>query len=267
MTSQPHFPATDRTGIDVDEMEADQASVPDYRTADTHPADTDPADSRLAGATSEGAGSQAAQDPDLVILAGEVVEEDADPEAADPEAADPEAADPEATDPEAAATEPRAGDDLAESDPSMNDPSMNDPSMNDPSMNDPSMNDLTGSGREEYATNGDPDLVAVEATGTTALTGATQRPADLGQQWHDIQAMFVDDPRGSVELAAAAADSAVSALMETLHQRQSALAPTASTSADPGGTEQLREALRSYRIFCQSLGEIGQRLAQPATTS
>ena len=247
MTSQPHFPATDRTGIDVDEMEADQASVPDYRTADTHPADTDPADSRLAGATSEGAGSQAAQDPDLVILAGEVVEEDADPEAADPEAADPEA-----TDPEAAATEPRAGDDLAES---------------DPSMNDPSMNDLTGSGREEYATNGDPDLVAVEATGTTALTGATQRPADLGQQWHDIQAMFVDDPRGSVELAAAAADSAVSALMETLHQRQSALAPTASTSADPGGTEQLREALRSYRIFCQSLGEIGQRLAQPATTS
>ena len=252
MTSQPHFPATDRTGIDVDEMEADQASVPDYRTADTHPADTDPADSRLAGATSEGAGSQAAQDPDLVILAGEVVEEDADPEAADPEAADPEAADPEATDPEAAATEPRAGDDLAES---------------DPSMNDPSMNDLTGSGREEYATNGDPDLVAVEATGTTALTGATQRPADLGQQWHDIQAMFVDDPRGSVELAAAAADSAVSALMETLHQRQSALAPTASTSADPGGTEQLREALRSYRIFCQSLGEIGQRLAQPATTS
>ena len=76
--------------------------------------------------------------------------------------------------------------------------------------------------------------------------------------------MFVDDPRGSVELAAAAADAAVSALVETLHQRQAALRRTGSASADPGGTEQLREALRSYRIFCQSLTDIGQRLAQPA---
>jgi hypothetical protein len=53
--------------------------------------------------------------------------------------------------------------------------------------------------------------------------------------------------------------------LETLHQRQSALAPAGTTSADPGGTEQLREALRSYRIFCQSLTEIGQRFTQPAT--
>jgi hypothetical protein len=252
MTSQPHFPATDRTDIDDDEMAADQASASDYRAADTYPADTRPT-----GATSEGVGSQAAQDPDLIIVAGEVVEEDADPEAADPEAADPQASD----------TGPRAGDDLAESD-----RSVNDPSMNDPTGSDLTGSDLTGSDREDYATSGDPDLVAAEASGTSALTGATQpgatqRPADLGQQWHDIQAMFVDDPRGSVQLAAAAADSAVGALMETLHQRQSALAPAGDTSADPAGTEHLREALRSYRIFCQSLGEIGQRLAQPATMS
>lgn len=135
----------------------------------------------------------------------------------------------------------------------------------------------------------DPDAaVGAEATGTPVQTGAIEpggdlrdgtqdmtdlsgsasvednvRPADLGQQWHDIQAMFVDDPHGSVELAAAAADAAVSALVETLHQRGSELASAGSTSADPGGTEQLREALRSYRIFCQSLTEIGLRLAQP----
>jgi hypothetical protein len=99
---------------------------------------------------------------------------------------------------------------------------------------------------------------------TEGLAGESGRMAGLGEQWHDIQALFVDDPHGSVELAAAAADAKVSALVEVLHQRQSAFAPTGSTSADPGGTEQLREALRSYRIFCQGLTEIGQRLAQLA---
>jgi hypothetical protein len=217
MTSQPDSPVTDRIGIDEDAMDA-------------------------------------AQDPDLVIVAGEVVEEDVDPDATE--------------------TNTVGGDDLATS---------------DPATSDPTDSDLATSDRDEYATTDGPDLVGAETAGTTALTGTApdaytsdglqseadwsdnrrvedgMRPADLSQQWHDIQAMFVDDPRGSVDLAAAAADAAVSALVQTLQQRQSALAPAGSTSADPGGTEQLREALRSYRIFCQSLTEIDQRLAQPAT--
>jgi hypothetical protein len=229
MTSQPDSPATG--GIDIDEnpMEAEQAPAYDYRTADARPA----------GLTSEAADSEAAQDPGLIIVAGEVVGED--------------------TDPDAPHTDTEAG------------------------------CDLTGSDPDDYGTAGSPDLVAAEATGAAAVTGTqpdaylpdglqndsdrsgngriedTARPAELGQEWHDIQAMFVDDPRGSVDLAAAAADSAVSALLETLHQRQSALVPAGTTSADPGSTEQLREALRSYRVFCQSLTEIGQRFAQPAT--
>jgi hypothetical protein len=198
----------------------------------------------------------AAQDPDLVIVAGEVVEEDADPVGAE--------------------TDTDGGNDLAASDPTARDLAVSDPTVSDPTVSD----------SEDYAT-GDPDLVATEAAGTTALAdtppdaypvddsqnetdlsgggslGESARPAGLSQQWHDIQAMFVDDPRGSVDLAAAAADAAVSALVQRLQQRQSALVPAGSTSADPGGTEQLREALRSYRIFCQSLTEIGQRLAQP----
>ncbi len=233
MTSQPDSPATDHIDIDEYPMEAKQAPAYGIPTADT----------RQAGVTGEAADSDAAQDPDLIIVAGEVVDEDTDPDAPDT----------------------GARDDLTGS-------------------------DLTGGDREEYSTTGDLGLVTAEAAGTTAVPDATQpdaymadgllnetdrsdngriednaRPADLGQQWHDIQAMFVDDPRGSVELAAAAADSAVSALLETLHQRQSALAPAGTTSADPGGTEQLREALRSYRIFCQSLTEIGQSFTQPAT--
>jgi hypothetical protein len=89
----------------------------------------------------------------------------------------------------------------------------------------------------------------------------------LDERWHDIQAMFVDDPRGSVQQAAAAADAAVSALVQTLQQRQAALVPAGSAAGDPGDTEQLREALRSYRIFCQNLAEIGQQLPQPAVAA
>jgi hypothetical protein len=189
MTSQPDYPATDRIGLDEDAPET----------------------------------GEAARDPDLVIVAGEVTEDDAHPNAPDigylageglpkdageglPKDEVPEDVVPEDVVPEDVAPE----DDVPED-----------------------------------------DLVAGET--------------DLGQQWHDIQAMFVDDPPGSVELAAAAAEAAVSALMQTLHRRQSALAPAGSSSTDPGGTEQLREALRGYRIFCQSLSEIGKRLTQPTT--
>ena len=86
------------------------------------------------------------------------------------------------------------------------------------------------------------------------LLAADKRPADLGEQWHDIQAMFVDDPRGSVQRAAAAADAAVSALAELLRERQAALFPAGGASAD---TEQLRETLRSYRVLCQNLADVG----------
>jgi hypothetical protein len=221
MTSQPDSPVTDRIGIDEDAMDA-------------------------------------AQDPDLVIVTGEVVEEDADPDATE--------------------TDTDRGNDLA----------AGDLTAGDLTGSDLTESDLTESDGDEYAATDSPELVGAETASTTAMTGTppdaymsdglqseadgsdngrvedSMRPADLGQQWHDIQAMFVDDPRGSVDLAAAAADAAVSALVQTLQQRQSALAPAGGTSADPGGTEQLREALRSYRIFCQSLAEIGQRLAQPA---
>jgi hypothetical protein len=90
---------------------------------------------------------------------------------------------------------------------------------------------------------------------------------DLSQQWHDIQAMFVDDPRGSVQLAAAAAETAIGTLVEDLQLRQAALAPPVGASNDPGDTEQLREALRNYRIFCQSLTDIGQQLPRSAAAA
>jgi hypothetical protein len=107
--------------------------------------------------------------------------------------------------------------------------------------------------------------VAVDARQDVGAATARHDNGDAGRGWHDIQAMFVDDPRGSVQLAAAAADAAVDALMATLHQRQSALAPADEGVRDSGETEQLREALRSYRVFCQQVADLGQQLSEPAT--
>ena len=107
--------------------------------------------------------------------------------------------------------------------------------------------------------------VAVAGRHDMPPADARHRNGDVGREWHDIQAMFVDDPRGSVEMAAAAADAAVDALVAMLHQRQSALTPAVGAEHESGETEQLREALRSYRIFCQNVADLGHQLTEPAT--
>ncbi len=100
------------------------------------------------------------------------------------------------------------------------------------------------------------------AAATTGRAGQ-QGIGALGQQWHDIQAMFVDDPRGSVQLAAEAADAAVCSLVESLRERQNGMRPAAgSASSDPADTEQLRGALRTYRAFFETVRDLAQRLSQ-----
>jgi hypothetical protein len=67
------------------------------------------------------------------------------------------------------------------------------------------------------------------------------------QRWSEILATFVDDPRGSVKMAADAVDSAIEEIVTSVRARQQALA---SSWQDSGAdTEQLRSALREYRSF------------------
>jgi hypothetical protein len=80
-------------------------------------------------------------------------------------------------------------------------------------------------------------------------TAASVAPGRLGGQWHDIQAMFVDDPEGSVQRAAQVTEAAATALAESLRRRQAALIP----ADDANNTEELREALRDYRDFYERL--------------
>lgn len=94
-----------------------------------------------------------------------------------------------------------------------------------------------------------PPLVTGEAP--VADTPDTIPAAALAeQQWPAIQSLFVDDPRGAVERAAAAATEVAASLVATLEREQSELRAAWQQNAD---TEQLRTVLQRYRAFCGRL--------------
>jgi hypothetical protein len=101
----------------------------------------------------------------------------------------------------------------------------------------------------------------------TVPANGRQSAAALSEQWHDIQASFVDDPRGAVERAADAADAAVSALSSSLREYQASLAPSDAGAADDPDTEHLRTALRGYRVLCQNIEDMRQQLSGLETAS
>ena len=91
----------------------------------------------------------------------------------------------------------------------------------------------------------------VPASAPVADTPDTTPAAALAeQQWPAIQSMFVDDPRGAVERAAAAAGEVAASLIATLEREQAELRSSWQQDAD---TEQLRTALQRYRAFCGRL--------------
>lgn len=116
---------------------------------------------------------------------------------------------------------------------------------------------------ETVSAESDPAVTTAAATEVDAVGDSAN--GSPGAEWHDIQAMFVDDPRRSVQSAAEKADAAVSSLAELLHRRRSALATAAAGAPNaPGETEELREMLRRYRIFCQRVTDLGGQLQEPA---
>jgi hypothetical protein len=94
------------------------------------------------------------------------------------------------------------------------------------------------------------------AYGSAGAGGQPFSSQHLSQEWREIQASFVDDPRGAVQLAAEAADAALTALVTSLRDRHATLGPTAAQD-----TEQLRAALQEYRMFCQGIAETGRRFS------
>ena len=76
---------------------------------------------------------------------------------------------------------------------------------------------------------------------------AASATASLSARWHEIQAMFVDDPRSSVEMAAGLVDDSVQALVASVREQQASL--LAAWHGEDAGTEELRAAVQHYRAF------------------
>jgi hypothetical protein len=99
-------------------------------------------------------------------------------------------------------------------------------------------------GTEESASSG---IMAHDPLASSDSAVPAPPGAITAQRWSEIMAGFVDDPRGSVKVAADAVDSAVEELLASVRARQQALA--SSWQSDEADTEQLRTALREYRSF------------------
>ncbi|HUJ05243.1 MAG TPA: hypothetical protein VLX31_03930 [Streptosporangiaceae bacterium] len=87
-------------------------------------------------------------------------------------------------------------------------------------------------------------------------------------EWSEIKAMFVDDPRGSVELASGLVGAAIDDLTQAVRRHQAELASFGTEGDDGQQTEQLRKALLAYRRFADELECLAANLpVAPATGS
>ncbi len=75
--------------------------------------------------------------------------------------------------------------------------------------------------------------------------------------WNAIQAMFVDDPRASVERADGLVDDRVEALLQSVRKQLRTV--QSAWRADDAGTEELRVALQGYRALWISLEDFPAR--------
>jgi hypothetical protein len=80
--------------------------------------------------------------------------------------------------------------------------------------------------------------------------------ASPGTRWPEIQAMFVDDPRASVQLAAGLLDDSADALVVSLKEQQHSL--LRAWQGDGAGTEELRTTVQQYRTLWNRLEEFSR---------
>ena len=82
---------------------------------------------------------------------------------------------------------------------------------------------------------------------------AADATASLSARWHEIKAMFVDDPRSSAEMAASLVDDSAESLVAFVREQQDSL--LAAWHGENAGTEELRTAVQHYRAFSDRLAE------------
>ncbi|HUD39271.1 MAG TPA: hypothetical protein VMR14_20405 [Streptosporangiaceae bacterium] len=99
----------------------------------------------------------------------------------------------------------------------------------------------------------EPEEAATPEAETESEMPAAAEPSWADQErWREVVSGFIDDPRGSVQAAAALAETELAAYIAGLRQREDALRLAWRAEADPS-TEDLRIALRDYREFGRQL--------------
>jgi hypothetical protein len=129
--------------------------------------------------------------------------------------------------------------------------SMNETAMNETAMNQMAAEDETGMLERvpvpaELPSAGNPEFPTASVT------------ASLSARWHEIQALFVDDPRSSAEMAASLADESVQALVASVREQQDSL--LAAWHGENAGTEELRAAVQHYRAFGGRLADFTREI-------
>jgi hypothetical protein len=214
----------------------------------------------------------AVPDVHLAVAEPELAEPDADLAAAEPDLAEPDA--------DLAVAEPDLAErdaDLAEPDADQPEPDADQPEHEDPALLPVGAVALTdhesatsivseypgrgadaGSEEPEKADSspGSPSLVpeAFTVPEPVAESDSAGNTASAGGPWKEIQAMFVDDPRASIERAAGVVDERVEALILSVKDRQRSM--QSAWQADDAGTEVLRVSLQHYRTFWNSLDDL-----------
>jgi hypothetical protein len=97
-----------------------------------------------------------------------------------------------------------------------------------------------------------PDAEPEPVPGSPAVSGT----ATMSTRWHEIQAMFVDDPRASAEMAADLVDHSVQALAAFVKEQQDSL--LAAWHGEDAGTEELRTAVQHYRALGTRLSDFSR---------
>jgi hypothetical protein len=118
------------------------------------------------------------------------------------------------------------------------------PSQSDGGAEEPAMADVS------------PSLISTAVTMPETATNshAAGNTASADGPWNEVQAMFVDDPRASIERAAGLVDDRVEQLIQSLRGQQHSM--QSAWQANYAGTEELRVALQHYRTFWNSLEDL-----------
>ena len=110
--------------------------------------------------------------------------------------------------------------------------------------------------RDEHQEKSDPnvDMPSPDVNETPIALFAAQQVTELRSRWDQIQAGFVDEPRGAVEKADGLVADAISRLAEGFARTRAEL-DHQWKRGDTVSTEELRQALRRYRSFFSRLLE------------